>query len=199
MHARIVSAATRGDTHVLVRLARWECVLDALLSGRLPMRLHGDRNKHDRLVHKRERPYGCDFPGCHARFGQKGDSKKHMATHERSEARRRAAAAAVVATAAAVAEDAATSTAVAAANDSPGRDPDGDWHSPKERPEAVRGSEWRQTKREWEVEDGDDVDGADKVDDLTRPDDDDGDEEKEADDDQDEEGSERLANVMYGA
>ncbi|KAK1868233.1 hypothetical protein I4F81_010727 [Pyropia yezoensis] len=159
-----------------------------------------DLNKHDRLVHKRERPYGCDFPGCHARFGQKGDSKKHMATHERSEARRRAAAAAVVATAAAVTGDTATSGAVAAVDDLSGRGPLGDWHSPKERPGAVRGSGWRQTEREWEVEDGDDVDCADKADDLTsRPDDDDGNEEKEADD-QDEEGSEGLAATgMYRA
>lgn len=163
------------------------------------MRVHDDRNKHDRLVHKRERPYGCDFPGCHARFGQKGDTKKHMATHERSEARRRAAAAAVVATAAAVAEDAATSTAVAAVDDSPGRGHVGNWLPPKERPAAVRGSGWRQTEREWEAEDGDDVDCADKVDNLTRPDDDDGNEEKKADDDQDKEGSEGLANGMYGA
>lgn len=159
-----------------------------------------DLNKHDRLVHKRERPYGCDFPGCHARFGQKGDSKKHMATHERSEARRRAAAAAVVATAAAVAEDAATSTAVATVDVTPGRGRHDDWPSSAERPGAVRDSGWRQTEREWEVEDGDDADCADnKEDDLTRPDDDGGSEKKEADDDQDEEGSEELPNGMYGA
>lgn len=158
-----------------------------------------DRNKHDRLVHKRERPYGCDFPGCHARFGQKGDSKKHMATHERSEARRRAAAAAVVATAAAVAEDAATSTGVAAVDDLRGRARQGDWHSRRERPGAVRDGGWRQTEREWEVEDGDDVDCADKVDDLTRPDNDGGNDEKEANDDEDDEGSEGLVHGMYRA
>lgn len=142
-----------------------------------------DRNKHDRLVHKRERPYGCDFPGCHARFGQKGDSKKHMATHERSEARRRAAAAAVVATAAAVAEDVATSNAVAAVDDTPGRGRHGDWQSPAERSGAVRDSGWRQTEREWDAEDGDDADCPDnEEDDLTRPDDDSG-SEKEADND----------------
>lgn len=201
MHARIILAVACGDTDALVRLACWEYLLHAACSVRPPTFLSDDnRNKHDRLVHKRERPYGCDFPGCHARFGQKGDSKKHMATHERSEARRRAAAAAVVATAAAVTGDTATSGAVAAVDDLSGRGPLGDWHSPKERPGAVRGSGWRQTEREWEVEDGDDADCADKADDLTsRPDDDDGNEEKEADD-QDEEGSEGLAATgMYRA
>lgn len=170
------------------------------MAGRLPIRLYHNRNKHDRLVHKRERPYGCDFPGCHARFGQKGDSKKHMATHERSEARRRAAAAAVVATAAAVAEDVASSTAAATVDVNPGRDRHDDWPSPAERPGAVRDNGWRQTEREWEVEDGDDADCADnQEDDLTRPDDDGGSEKKTADDDQDEGGSEEVPKGMYGA
>ncbi|GAB0494036.1 hypothetical protein MMPV_005326 [Pyropia vietnamensis] len=127
----------------------------------------------------------------------KGDSKKHMATHERSEARRRAAAAAVVATAAAVAKDAATSTGVASVDDPPGRGRHGDWHSPQERPGAVRDGGRRQTEREWEVEDGDDVDCADKVDNLTRLDDDGDNVEKEANDDGDDEGSEGLAHGMY--
>lgn len=151
-------------------------------------------------MHKRERPYGCDFPGCRARFGQKGDSKKHMATHERSEARRRAAAAAVVATAAAVVGEVAASVTPALADDPPGRGSHIGLQPAKERAGAVRGSGWRQTEREWELEEGDDGDNADQEDDLTRPDpDDDGGEEKNVREEEEEEDSEGSEDGMVHA
>ena len=157
------------------------------------------RNKHDRLVHRRERPYGCDFPGCRQRFGQKGDSKKHMATHERSEARKRAAAAAVAVAPSLAGGEVVPPAPVATVNGRPRPSvARAEWQPVHEHTEAARSTGWRQTELERESEAGDEADDADVEDELTRPDDG-GDAEEKKNTDVDGEESDEVEDNMRGA